>query len=119
MLSFIFSVISIRASKVELFFLNPNSGILYTAYTYDLITLFTIAFDVERFIENVHLLMHADDIIIISTERDIENVHLLMHADDIIIISTERDIGNVHLLMHADDMIIISTERDIGEMYIC
>ena len=50
---------------------SPTSGILYIAYTYDLINLFTRTFDVETFIENIHLLIHADDIIIISTEREI------------------------------------------------
>ena len=49
---------------------SPTSGVLYIAYTYDLINLFTAKFNVERFIESVHLLMHADDIIIIATDRN-------------------------------------------------
>ena len=47
----------------------PTSGILYIAYTLDLIQIFKI-FDTEPIIKMIHLIMHADDIIIIATCRN-------------------------------------------------
>lgn len=45
------------------------SGLLYIAYTMDLIQLFLQNFPMEEIIENIHLLMHADDIMLIATNR--------------------------------------------------
>ena len=37
----------------------------------------------------MHVLLHADDTLIISTKTLIETMHVLLHADDTLIISTK------------------------------
>ena len=51
----------------------------------------------------MHVLLHADDTLIISTKPLIETMHVLLHADDTLIISTKPLIETMHVLLHADD----------------
>ena len=47
----------------------PPSGLLYIAYTMSLITIFSNTFQPEPLIDIFHFLMHADDILMLSTAR--------------------------------------------------
>ena len=49
----------------------PPSGLLYIAYTVGLIDVFNITFHPEPLIYIFHFLMHADDILMLSTSRNI------------------------------------------------
>ena len=49
----------------------PPSGILYIAYTMSLIDIFSTTFQPEPLISIFHFLMHADDILMLSTARAI------------------------------------------------
>ena len=57
----------------------PTSGLLYIAYTLDLIQIFKI-FNPEPIIKMIHMIMHADDIIIMATgkQKCVEKVYKLM-----------------------------------------
>ena len=47
----------------------PPSGILYIAYTLDIINMYSNEFHPEALINIFHLLMHADDILLLATTR--------------------------------------------------
>ena len=47
----------------------PPSGILYIAYTLDIITMYNNKFNPEPLLYLVHLLMHADDILLLATTK--------------------------------------------------
>ena len=47
----------------------PPSGILYIAYTLDIITMYNNNFNPEPLLYLVHLLMHADDILLLATTK--------------------------------------------------
>ena len=59
----------------------PTSGLLYIAYTLDLIQIFKI-FNPEPIIKTIHMIMHADDIIIMATGKHkcVEKVYKLMEC---------------------------------------
>ena len=50
---------------------SATSTILFMAYTADLIRLFNERFQIEDIIHMYHILLHADDCLILSTNRDI------------------------------------------------
>ena len=49
----------------------PPSGILYIAYTLDIIKMYNNEFNPEPLLRLVHLLMHADDILLLATSKSL------------------------------------------------
>ena len=47
----------------------PPSGLLYIAYTMGIIDIFKLKFNPELLINPFHMLMHADDILMLATSR--------------------------------------------------
>ena len=58
----------------------------------------------------MHVLLHADDTLIISTKPLIENMLVLLHEDDTLLISNKPLIKTMRVLLQADDTLIISTK---------
>ena len=48
---------------------GPPSGVLYIAYTLGIIDLYNNQFNLEPLIASIHLLMHADDILMLATSK--------------------------------------------------